>query len=430
MIDTIYSEALANRLKAWWSPPPTRSLFDAMRKPHVVPESPVDVDATDKSVRMLFAATFFASLRAEEGRYLGQSVVVVPNVDVLRQPKVDWDLVSLEKEIVCDPIALAKLAPALGQERYAVLRIVDDTLWIVAIGRPRDERNFFSQDVFPRIRSCGPGDLVFLRGSRPVFRYRAGEVVSQEHDFFISTGEPAASMEATTHSAFAHRNGNIDDQDRSAIRRGLADLVESIAGERHGGMIAIMALNDPDKQFLLEACNYKIKPLDIGDLIVNNFEGMCHVAQIEGESVVPDPDAGYVQRRLTPDELSLQLDLKTSTEQWEVAKRTLAGMASVDGALLMTRDLRVLGFGCKLPREMATLLSIVTPASGAAFREFDLQKRGTRHMSAAHFVNRHSGRLAITISADGPVGCFVGAPERDALAYWPIHVGAFAPNRW
>lgn len=92
----------------------------------------------------------------------------------------------------------------------------------------------------------------------------------------------------------------------------------------------------------------------------------------------------------------------------------ISRFAMVDGALILTPKLEVMGFGVRLVSE---------DTGDFPFSNIDLiddgksEKRwseagGTRHQSAARFANKHPGTLAITISADGPVTFFQKVDNR------------------
>ncbi len=413
--ETCYPDALITRLVEAWKPPHRTSLAGD--------ES--GVPFSDGTLRTVVEQAFFASLRAEEGRFLRQRLVLVAELNDLSYLK--WDLVVLETPVEFGAGTLAKLAPALGSDRYAVVSTANGNLQVKAIGQPNDGPWLFAEDHYPRIQTLGPADLVFLKGSSAIVRYRAGEVAELENDFLASApDEPATATRNIMTTLFAHREGAVNSVELDMVRTQLAELFEAVSAVGHGGMLAILSPNDPEESNLLQVCDYRIKPMDIGDIIVSVIEGAQSAAQIEERVMLP-PDFIPV-RAYTSDELGTQMGLKDSETAWRRARDAVAGAASVDGAVLLNANLCVLGFGCKLPRA-GTLPTVSRPLSNGDFASYDLSKRGTRHAAAAQFADR-PGRMAVTFSADGPVGCFMWSIKRGERIYWPVHVGSFAPNRW
>lgn len=86
------------------------------------------------------------------------------------------------------------------------------------------------------------------------------------------------------------------------------------------------------------------------------------------------------------------------------AVRRIALQANCDGAIIVTKDLRVLGFGAKIvaPGEGVTDLYRLDPIPGpqglysCSLEEFG----GTRHQSAVKFVAANKDTVAIVISQD------------------------------
>jgi hypothetical protein len=88
------------------------------------------------------------------------------------------------------------------------------------------------------------------------------------------------------------------------------------------------------------------------------------------------------------------------------AVKLVASLAAVDGLVLMTPDLSLLGFGVKI----SSTRSIKTVYDGASFsrigtraRKIDLSQFGTRHGSMLRYCAQDSRALGIVISQDGYV---------------------------
>ena len=110
------------------------------------------------------------------------------------------------------------------------------------------------------------------------------------------------------------------------------------------------------------------------------------------------------------------------------AKASAVGRLScVDGCVVLTRELKVIGFGAKInaPAEKAE-------QSGRKFKNIKSDKvydneefmgaiGGTRHQSAARLCQVHPGVLVLTLSQDGDLKLFT-SDEQFAYAYGPLHL--------
>ena len=84
--------------------------------------------------------------------------------------------------------------------------------------------------------------------------------------------------------------------------------------------------------------------------------------------------------------------------------QAIAPLAAVDGAVVMTSDLKLLGFGAKIEFKLGSDVPVnkFQPKRGnqpvVASRLEDLG--GMRHQSAARFIEANRGAVAIVISQD------------------------------
>jgi hypothetical protein len=93
----------------------------------------------------------------------------------------------------------------------------------------------------------------------------------------------------------------------------------------------------------------------------------------------------------------------------------IAGLTAVDGATLITDDYEVLAFGAKIGRreggaQVEQLVMTEPIIGGAASLAHPSQLGGTRHMSAAQFVQDQTGALALVASQDGRFTVFAWSP--------------------
>jgi hypothetical protein len=102
------------------------------------------------------------------------------------------------------------------------------------------------------------------------------------------------------------------------------------------------------------------------------------------------------------------------------ALRRVAPYASVDGAVVITRDLEVVGFGAKIvvPADIAPHVFISGPHIGphVVERRPVEDTGGTRHQSAARFVGANREAVAIVVSHDAHVSLFFWDEELEGVS--------------
>jgi len=105
--------------------------------------------------------------------------------------------------------------------------------------------------------------------------------------------------------------------------------------------------------------------------------------------------------------------------------RFVAALSAVDGALLMTNRLKLIGFGTEIiaaSRIAEVDLSIV--ASGRRKAGQAIEAYGTRHRTAIRFCSRYEDAVAFIVSSDGGVKAVKRVGAR--VIMWPdINSGAF-----
>jgi hypothetical protein len=122
---------------------------------------------------------------------------------------------------------------------------------------------------------------------------------------------------------------------------------------------------------------------------------------------------------------SLLVDLMRETEDerrrrwwqdaWSRAVEAIAGLTAVDGATMITNAYELLGFGAKIARRSGSpqveQVTVTEPVEGAeAAIVHPTQLGGTRHLSAAQFVQDQHDAVALVASQDGHFTIFAWSP--------------------
>ncbi|MCC7417267.1 MAG: hypothetical protein IT176_08995 [Acidobacteria bacterium] len=102
-------------------------------------------------------------------------------------------------------------------------------------------------------------------------------------------------------------------------------------------------------------------------------------------------------------------------EAWGRAVDAVAGLTAVDGATVLTSRYELLGFGAKIVRRRGRppveQVTVTEPIEGGtAMVVHPTQLGGTRHLSAAQFVQDQRDAVALVASQDGRFTVFVWSP--------------------
>lgn len=318
------------------------------------------------TIEAIINVAFWASLRREEGYFPKISFAFLA-------PERATQPLIFERLLPFTPAALARLAPAverpgihLGVWPYAnelrvwgtahviprlcfVLEVVEPGLLVIKYRRGQDPSKFINVAVLK-------GDQV--------------KVVDEE-----STNQPDCPTLLTSLLGF----GSADPVNV------LVQLATSMRSHGRGGALLVVPQNSDNwRQSILWPVPYAISP------------PYCELAELMRQDVT-----------------------KRNERPWQEALRrsveVIAGLTAVDGATLITDEHEVLAFGAKIGRREGSMpveQALVTePIVGSAVSiVHPLQLGGTRHLSAAQFVQDQRDSLALVASQDGRFTVFAWSP--------------------
>jgi hypothetical protein len=98
--------------------------------------------------------------------------------------------------------------------------------------------------------------------------------------------------------------------------------------------------------------------------------------------------------------------------------RLIANLTAIDGAVVVDKRFRLLGFGAEVSAELPTPARVwrALDIEGREREPDDIESVGTRHRAAYRFVHDHPAGLAIVISHDGGVS-FVANRDQE-IVFW------------
>ena len=327
-----------------------------------------------QSIEAIINATFWASLRPEEGEFPKISLAFVPP-EQTKQPLIFEYRLPLATDI------LTKLAPAVEREGIH-LGVWRDGNELYVWGAVRTLPSFcFVLEVIE------PGLLVVKHRRRGGFGKFANVVVLKGEQIKIvdEKGTSLPDCPALLRSLLAFTAPSTDNSVNVLIQ-----LAASMRAHGHGGSLLVVPTGTNTwRSSIVHPILYSVVPpfAALTDLI---SQGLTEENQ----------------------------------NRWEVLMRravdTVAGLTAVDGATVITDRYEVLAFGGKIRRPAGSMpveqMVTTEPIVGdEAVVVQPAQNGGTRHLSAAQFVQDQRDALALVASQDGRFTIFAWSPCEDMV---------------
>ena len=153
----------------------------------------------------------------------------------------------------------------------------------------------------------------------------------------------------------------------------------------------------------------------------NNKKNRVHVLPVDDIRHLPvslmiylDSDAEINKKAASQGKV---FDIKLEKEIYEMVS-FIASLTQVDGAVMMTSDLELIGFGCELLESDVPYEEI--KISTKAFSEkfiINPEEFGTRHRSAFRFCHKFPLSLCFVISQDGSIRGI--SKDDQEIEFWP-----------
>jgi hypothetical protein len=360
----------------------------------------LDKPLSKEQLSTLIETGFWASLRTYEGRPTQASLAIgIPNRF--------QDANILEKDVPYDAPHIAKLAPAAltsgsiivspsstGEFRIRGLAAAQSGSWMdgITISLSR-----------PGVLCVGIGFLrpyAILQGS--------SEIVFNEGATNIAAFLNAALRKTSP------ENDIIQTQAAWRESGALAAIARMILEDGHGGAVLIVPDDDGDWVNSLTSfeCRFASPDTAVRDGIrqeLHNSTSVARTIQQLSEANISDE---LRDRAIAGMSQSRGADARS-------AMRRVASLAGVDGAVVVTRDLRVLGFGAKIGvTDVSPSVYHLRPElrEQALVAERVQTSGGTRHQSAARFVAANKESAALVISQDVHLSVMHWHPPADGVA--------------
>jgi DisA bacterial checkpoint controller nucleotide-binding. len=420
---SLYSTQLTEETKSRWSA--------SGADPSLLPD--------EKTLGQLLDTSYQASLLREEGEEVRCRVIFATPQEfrnLLANHENSLMVVTFRDPMHLTAHYVRKLSAAAGFYR-SLLAVYEDpkdgelkiwgivntgTRWVNRVSGSRPDDLPLPPRLVIQIR--GPGHLIIASGDDRIFEVSGGVLLSDGFDPFLSSWLPERfrTVKEKLMESIYSEHGNVIDQGcricdhfmksvaQSVIRRAIG-LVRT---KGHGGMLAYICEQEDAATLAARWFRFRVffqqdeGTRRFGRLIVKLIERLITIGQARGLAVVTWDD----YQRILDAEVQ---DLDDALVEFS---HVLADFMSVDGALVLDRSFRIIGFGAEIlgdshvsevhrALDLEGNRTVVEPADAS----------GTRHRAAYRLVSGMPDVIALVVSQDGAVR-FV-ANHNQKLTYWP-----------
>ena len=391
---------------------------------------------TDWQLRLLLDVAYHASLLREEQRPVTFRVLLGHPDDVVKpdQPPTALSGISFdrprpfnEQEVRRISMAadffrsLVAVAP-YGDEKLKIWGILlSGTRWVNSV----DGGRFTGYPLPTRvvIHALGPGRITVFVGHRRIAALSGGQLEAYAFDLFQSTWlresfagarkqmQHWLGQEETDHPSVTVDVDLLRAVSQNIIRRTLS----VVRNAKHGGTLVFI---DPDDEadftelggpmrfkYLLAKSPHRTR---YRQLFKSAVARLCQLAAANHvQNIGWNEYQGFADRQLG------ELD-----EAFFEFAHFLGDLMAVDGALVLTKQYEIIGFGAELLSEAPCLSSVrrAMDLEATIWANESLDDVGTRHRAVYRLCDQHRKCLAIVISQDGSVR-FV-KNHNGTVTYW------------
>lgn len=367
-------------------------------------------------VEQFVSTAYQAGLLQEEGRPVRYRLLLCAPAQLPELPAPSAQhVLELAVPRPYDEQEIRRLSPALQSpdSLLAVLPVADATdllIWGI-LRRPHAWDQEMGTLLAPPVAAPrallldvrGPGHLVFYCGSQRLLTLHQGTI--DGHGFLEYPVAWGQGRFAEHLSAVLHRLGLADVKVQPGLRQLHVQLwanfirrvVTQLRSSGHGGMVALLPTDRVGEYVGPTATlrpRYQLRPQP------DNQHYTDLVAAIVRRLLALGGDLSWARYQQTRD-VQL-LDLRHALNQYA---ELLADLLTVDGALVLTKQLTIVGFGMEVYAPQLTLPVIhrALDAKGSQLRAEAPDRGGTRHLAAYRLCLTHPDCVAIVVSQDGGV---------------------------
>jgi hypothetical protein len=392
-----------------------------------------------------FAACYQASmLREEERLVLFRAILAEPALFASEgRPPDSLQRLAFPRSLPFEPRSLRRLSVAADSQRTLIgvrqdgdgdLRIWglinSGTRWLRDVRGGR--RAGAPLPPAPVVHVDAPGSIEAYKGDELVGKLQGGKLSGSRADLFESEwlpGEFSRFLEklAERHEVARDRARELSGQNWAPLEptfplriaeRMMKRVISVLRTARHGGTVIFVPTEhaeDPPREHPYIDLRYPFADDQARLLFPNLVVGILNrIAQLHGASDGRKPGpVGWREFEAATDD-----DIATLDEALFETAHLIAGLAAADGAVVMSKDNELLGFGGMISGRLSDPESVgrALDLEGEEVAEEGTGNVGARHRSAYRLAGALPGSVAVVISQDGGVR-FVC--QRDGrVTYW------------
>jgi hypothetical protein len=375
---------------------------------YVVPECP-----SSGILREVLEMAYLASSAAEEARYPQFNLLVTPKTATLADT--EFGAFPFDRPRPLAVSELRRLAPASDIRKSAIWIGYDDRtasiLGLVDLGTAwhRARLGLGYKYHVPHhliVQVDRPGRLKVYQGQFYVATLSDGDLVASAgidiHLFLHKTIEQGFRGLMGEFSIPTHEQPrDYESFWFIAIGNVFTAIVNSISLSGHGGTLIIADRNSgPIREGL------KVKYSSPSELLRRAFISFINARNRTADFIERSEQSKNQQP--TRGHLEAELSLVDATDRLVEAIRFVAQLAGCDGAIVLTPDLTLIGFGAEIRAEMESGVGTqdVVDEMRRKYQDYDVEQFGMRHRSAVKLASKEEGVLVMAVSQDGPISAF------------------------
>jgi hypothetical protein len=381
-------------------------------------------------VQSLIETLFHASLKTEESRAVFCTVIFVGSGSRLHEPPDSerrshrYIFVPLEQPIFLTPGSLSKFAQAAApwasciavrerHGRFEICGMFDQEIhYQNALNREGESR--FSRPGLFQVELSGVGTLTVYDNRKLLAKLSQDILVTTFHDVlsegpianglrrYVDQLEQRAKIRLQTH--FKRRNVTEFLVDAPVLwTQTLSRILLGIRRLDHGGAVLLIPSSPTTDLSINYSILYDKTEQVLERHLLASARWQIARAKMRFEFFAPGssiPTTLVKERRSAFNE-------REDAKKGELGCATfVSSLAGVDGLILLSRGLRVCGFGVEIKggKDPAKVFGAGNPAGTLnRLRQLDLNHFGTRHRSMMRYCDRHRGSIGFVISQDGDV---------------------------
>ena len=394
-----------------------------------------DLDIELEVFTRLLSVAFQASLLREESRPVTFRLTVAPPTafEAFEGPPTGHHRLKFDRPRPFEPQVLRRLAQAVDFRR-GMIGVVpvenkikvwgllhSGSLWLQPVrGGRRDQA--LPEQLIVHVR--GPGQILLTHGGRSIATLSSGRIEVPSTDVFDSKWLPAMfapireelmvlhdTARNQAEAPWAQLDSNLTKTiSQHMVRRLLATIRES----QHGGTVLILPVT-MSETLLRDDSTFRVRFRFDDPEPARRFRHLIlEIMNTLARTATPDgPSVGWPEYQASRNAKLGDLDEAI----FEFA-HLVAGLAAIDGAVLLNQRFELLGFGVVIAGGLPEVESVAQAldVEGRERRHESTEAVGTRHRAVYRLCAANPEALGIVVSQDGGVR-FVRRVD-DEVVYW------------